>query len=89
LGSKYEIEYLKSVKKDLKGIAHKNMAAIFDRIESLRLSPNPIGSIRLTGDRDLFRIRSGDYRILYEIQPTRLVILVVRVAHRKNVYRAK
>jgi mRNA interferase RelE/StbE len=49
--------------------------------------PRPQGSEKITGSDDLYRIRSGDYRAIYTIQDDRLVVLVVRVAHRRDVYR--
>ena len=49
--------------------------------------PRPAGVVKLAGDDNLWRIRIGDYRLLYEIHDDRLIVLVLRVAHRKDVYR--
>jgi mRNA interferase RelE/StbE len=57
------------------------------RIRALADDPRPQGSEKITGSDDLYRIRSGDYRAIYTIQDDRLVVLVVRVAHRRDVYR--
>ena len=63
---------------------------ILDRIEELGFDPKPHGVEPLHGsDKGLFRIRQGDYRIVYSIQDQRLLVLVVRVVHRKEVYKKK
>jgi mRNA interferase RelE/StbE len=60
---------------------------IADAIEELRRNPRPAGVVKMAGDENLWRIRIGDYRVVYEIHDDRLIILVLRVAHRKDVYR--
>jgi len=57
------------------------------RIDSLAENPRPQGIKKLAGEDDLFRLRVGDYRIIYQIQEKRLVVLVVGVGHRADVYR--
>jgi len=57
------------------------------RIDSLAENPRPQGIKKLAGEEDLFRLRVGDYRIIYQIQEKRLVVLVVGVGHRADVYR--
>jgi len=65
-------------------------ALIFERIENLSVCPRPPNIEPLQGnEKGLFRIRQGDYRIVYIIQEQRLVILVVRVVHRIEVYKKK
>ena len=49
--------------------------------------PRPTGVVKLAGDENLWRIRIGNYRVVYEIHDDRLMVLVLRVAHRKDVYR--
>jgi mRNA interferase RelE/StbE len=58
-------------------------------VEAARLArdPSPHGVVKLAGDDNLWRIRSRDYRVVYEIHDARLLIVVLRVAHRKDVYR--
>jgi mRNA interferase RelE/StbE len=58
-------------------------------VYALADDPRPAGCKKLVGDKNLWRVRVGDYRILYEIHDKRLLVLVVRVAHRKDVYRRK
>jgi len=56
-------------------------------MDGLAKEPRPKGVNRLTGAADLYRIRVGDYRVVYQIQDNRLIVLVVRIGHRKDVYR--
>ncbi len=56
------------------------------RIQALAIDPRPTGSEKLSG-HDLYRIRQGNYRVLYSIQDTDLVVLVIKVGHRRDVYR--
>jgi len=84
--ARYSIVFKASVKKDLRSIPKKDVQRILARIESLANDPRPAGAEMLTGD-DKYRIRQGDYRILYRIEDDRLVIFVVKVGHRREVYR--
>ncbi len=61
---------------------------IADRIAALADNPRPPGSVKLTGE-DTYRIRVGDYRIIYSIHDDRLVVIVIDVGHRKEVYRRR
>lgn len=61
--------------------------AIERHIEALRLDPRPDGCRKLTGADDLWRIRVGDYRVVYSIEDRRVVITIIRIAHRKDIYR--
>jgi len=60
---------------------------IIHKIETLEDNPRPMGVEKLTGPDNLYRVRVGDWRIVYAIQDRRLVVLVVKVAHRREVYR--
>ena len=61
---------------------------IADRLVALADNPQPPGSIKLTGE-DAYRIRVGDYRIIYTIQDDRLIVLVIDIGHRRDVYRRR
>jgi len=61
---------------------------IKERIDRLAVDPRPPGVKKLQGESDLFRIRSGNYRIIYSIADVRLVVLVIRIEHRRDVYRS-
>lgn len=80
----YEISYARGVKKDFRSIDRGATIRIITAIQSLAI--NPRGVKKLTG-RDYHRIRIGDYRVIYSIEDSRLVVLVVEVGHRKKVYR--
>ncbi len=82
----FKIFFKKSVEKDLKGIPENYLAKILEKIERLKENPRPEGSEKLTG-KELYRIRQGIYRIVYSIQDTELTIWVVKVGHRKEIYR--
>ena len=82
----YELRFKASVTKDLRGLPKNDISRILAKAESLREDPRPPGSEKLSGD-EKYRIRQGDYRILYEIHDHVLVVMVVRVGHRREVYR--
>jgi len=84
--AEYEIFFKESVWKDLKGISKKDLKRILSRIESLREDPLPDGREKPTG-QELYRVRQGNFRILYSIQDNELTIWVIKVGHRKEVYR--
>jgi mRNA interferase RelE/StbE len=84
--AKYKIEIKKSAVKELKKIPKNDLKKIFSKIASLGSDPRPNDSKKLSGD-EKYRIRQGKYRILYEIIDDILVVYVVKVGHRKEVYR--
>ena len=82
----YKIFFKKSVWKDFESIPKKELNRILQKIESLSENPRPSGSQKLSG-QERFRIRQGRYRIIYSIQEEELTVWVVKVGHRKGVYR--
>lgn len=84
--AKYSLTFKKSVAKDLRSIPKKDIKRILKCVELLCTEPRAEGCIKLSG-QERYRIRQGVYRIIYEIQETELVIMVVRVAHRSVVYK--
>ena len=84
--AKYSLAFKKSVAKDLRNIPRKDVKRILKCIERLREDPRAEGCIKLSG-QERYRVRQGVYRIIYEIQDSRLIILVVKVAHRSVVYK--
>lgn len=85
----YRISWRKSTKKDLRKIQKKDVPRIIEVVESLAQDPYREGAIKLTGSQFTYRIRVGDYRILYEVCDDTVHIEVVRVAHRSNVYKER
>ena len=82
----YSIFFRDSVRKDLSAIPKNDLARIMDRIKGLAENPRPAGSEKLTG-LERYRIRQGNYRIVYSIQDHELTVWVVKVGHRREVYR--
>lgn len=82
----YKIFFKKSVEKDFNRIERNELKKIISLIRELADNPRPPGCEKLTGS-GRYRIRQGRYRILYSIQDFELTILVVKVAHRKDVYK--
>ena len=83
---RYSIELVRSIRKDLRRIARKEVPKILKAIQSLADNPRPASSKKLTNE-ELYRIRIGNYRLLNEINDERLIVLVVKVGHRKDVYK--
>ena len=81
----YSLAFKKSVARDLRSIPIKDVKRILNRINSLRDDPRAEGCVKLS-NQEKYRVRQGSYRIVYQIQDTELVILVVKVAHRGQVY---
>lgn len=82
----FEVIFKQSVAKDLRQIPKKDVARILKRIDMLRVEPRPPGVEKLSG-QEKYRIRQGIYRILYEIGNDELIVVVIKVGHRRDVYR--
>lgn len=82
----YKIYFKKSVQKDFRTIPKNDLKKIITRIDALRDNPRPIGCEKLTG-QERYRLRQGRHRIVYSIQDDELTVWVVKVGHRKDVYR--
>ena len=83
---RYRVELKKGVLKDLSILPRKDIRRILAAIQSLADNPRPPQAKKLSG-REQYRLRQGDYRILYAIQDDVLVVFVVAVNHRREVYR--
>ena len=84
----YKIQVEKKAQKDLDAIPEKFRKAIYEKVKSLAENPRPEGVKKLKGNKSTeYRIRHGDYRIIYEIKDHVLIILIVKVGHRRNIYR--
>jgi mRNA interferase RelE/StbE len=82
----YKIYFRESVEKDFRSIPKKDIKKILQKIELLASEPRPQGCEKLT-DQERYRIRQGRYRIVYSIQDDELTVWIVKVAHRKDIYR--
>ena len=83
----YEIIFKKSAVKELSKIPKKDQVSLSKAIRTLAEVPLPQGVRKIIGKQNLFRIRSGNYRIIYSIIEEQLIIEVVRIGHRREVYR--
>ena len=84
----YELVFKKSVAKDLRRVPNADVARILDRIRALADDPRPSGCEKLSG-LERYRIRQGAYRIVYEVSDHKLIVLVVKIGHRRDVYRPR
>lgn len=85
--AKYKLTFKTSVAKDLRQIPGHDVQNILQGIEGLADEPRPVGCEKLSG-QERFRVRQGTYRIIYEVRDQELVIMVVKVGHRRDVYRS-
>ena len=84
----YKVEINKKVrKKDLPYISLNDVRRIIERIQKLANDPYPVDAVRLKG-RDEWRIRQGDYRILYIVEEKIVTVFVVKIGHRREAYKA-
>jgi mRNA interferase RelE/StbE len=83
---RYRVVFRKSVARDLRRIPNRDLRKILATIESFLADPRPLGSEKLSG-QERYRVRQGNYRIIYEIHDDEVVVVVVKVGHRKDVYR--
>ena len=84
--AEYKVYFKASVEKDFRTIPKRNIIRILQRIESLGQDPRPLGVEKLNG-QDRYRLRQGKYRIVYSIHDKELTVWIVRIEHRKDVYR--
>jgi mRNA interferase RelE/StbE len=82
----YKVYFRASVEKDFAAIPKSDLRKILQRIKTLAEGPRPSGCEKLTG-QERYRVRQGRYRIVYSIQDKELTVWVVKVGHRKDIYR--
>ena len=82
----YKIQFKVSIRKDLDSIPKHDLQRILERIGSLADNPRPAGCEKLSG-QERYRVRQGNYRIIYSVHDFELTVLVVKVGHRGQVYR--
>lgn len=83
----YSVSFKKSVAKDLRAMPNKDIKRILERIDSLAENPRAEGCIKLSG-QERYRVRLGVFRIVYEIRDSELIVMVVKVAHRSEIYKS-
>ncbi len=82
-----QIEWKKSALRELERLDTKIIPRVISAVESLSSDPLPSGVRKLQGSDNTYRVRVGQYRIVYEIFRARIVIVILRVRHRKDAYR--
>ncbi len=83
----YEIRWTYSAEKDLRGIDRQYIPRILESIESLSENPFPSQHRKLQGSESSYRIRIGDYRVIYQVDLENKIIVIYHVRHRKDIYR--
>ena len=83
----YAVRIKQSALRTMDRLPKQDRSKVDGRIRTLADSPRPPGCVKLAGQENLWRIRVGDYRVVYEIRDKELIVLVVSVAHRREVYR--
>jgi mRNA interferase RelE/StbE len=84
--AKYALGIKPSARKELENLSDSLIARLAPKIDALAADPRPSGCWKLHGYKDLWRIRTGDYRVVYIIDDDRKMVSVTRVAHRRQVY---
>jgi mRNA interferase RelE/StbE len=82
----YRLVFKQSVAKDLRSIPNEDVARILKRVEILAADPHPAGSEKLSS-QDRYRVRQGVYRIIYAVDNEEMIVLVVKISHRRRVYK--
>ena len=82
----YKIAWKRSAQKEARSLEKKELLKILGTVESLATNPHPTGSKKLVGSEHSYRVRVGDYRIIYNVLQSELIIEIIRVRHRKEAY---
>jgi mRNA interferase RelE/StbE len=83
----YRVEFTPRAVREFKTLDKGLQNRLARRIDALAANPRPQGIKKLSGEDDLYRLRVGDYRVLYQIQEQKLIVLVVGLGHRSEIYR--
>jgi len=83
----YRVEITRKAAKQVKSLSQEVQERIRAEIKALADNPRPAGAKKISGKENFYRVRVGDYRILYEIQNKILLVLVIEVGHRREIYR--
>mgnify|MGYP003948256825 CR=1 FL=1 len=83
----YKIKITATAEKFLKKIPKKDLQKVIETIQVLAISPFPDGCRKLRGEEDFYRVRQGNYRIIYEVIDNKLIVLVLKIGHRKDIYK--
>ena len=84
----YKIFIKPSAKKELKSLQQNELNKIVEKIKNLSINPRPHGAEKLSDD-DKYRVRQGNYRILYTIEDDKLIVIVIKIGHRRDIYKKR
>lgn len=87
--SEYQVTFARSARRELESLDKKAVGRILLRIEALARQPRPPGAAKLRGSRDLWRIRVGDFRVLYRVDDRGRLVDVIAIGDRKEIYRTR
>ena len=84
---RYTVEIDTKAAKEIRDLPQQEQRRIVAKIQALADTPRPLGCVKLSGSLGLWRIRAGVYRVVYQVRDERVLVTIVRVAHRREVYR--
>ncbi|HEY9620225.1 MAG TPA: type II toxin-antitoxin system RelE/ParE family toxin [Crinalium sp.] len=83
----YRVEFSKRAANQLKSLSRHVQVRLKPAIDGLAEEPRPDGVVKLKGEENAYRVRVGDYRIVYEVRDNVLLVLIVKIGHRREIYR--
>jgi mRNA interferase RelE/StbE len=85
---RYTVEILRRAERTLRTLTDRKLyRRLRDTIDALAIEPRPHGCAKLSGAKSIYRVRVGDHRIVYQIEDDRLLVLIVDIGHRREIYR--
>jgi mRNA interferase RelE/StbE len=84
---RYTVDFRPSARKSLVKLPHRDQVRVITAADALSGEPRPAGAKKLIAEENLWRIRVGDYRVIYKVEDAKLLILVLKIGHRKDIYR--
>ncbi len=85
---RYRVEITRTAERQLKKLTQDDRRRVVRTVAMLAIDPRPRGARKLAGYDDVFRVRTGRYRLIYSIADKRLTVLVLKIGHRKDLYRS-
>ncbi len=82
----YKVFLKRSAEKELRGISAPHLPKIVEKIKTLFQNPRPLGAQLLKGEGRYFRLRQGDYRMIYEVDDLNQKVTIIKIGHRREVY---
>jgi len=83
----YRVEFTRQAAKSFKDLPFQEQQRLKPKIDALSAEPRPNGVVKLADEENLYRIRVGNYRVIYNIQDKQLIILTLKIGHRKDIYK--